>query len=237
MFLFFQTPLCGLLAVGERATKIVSYVSIAAAVTLFAVIALICIKGKRRYDTKRIAFAGVSLGLSFVLSYVKFSPVTSGGSVTLASMVPLLIYAYFYGVIDGLLVGLIFGLLNFISGPWILTPMTFVLDYLLAYGSIGIMGLAKKLGKSEKHAALQTLLGVLLVYLARFTFHLLSGVIYFTENSIWVDFPDWALANAFIYSFIYQCLYLPFDCLISAVCFYLLAKTNTLEKLQKALKK
>ncbi len=237
MFLFNFNPLGGLLAVSERATKIVTYISICAAILLFIVIALICIKGNKQYDAKRIAFAGVTLGLSFVLSYVKFSPVTSGGSVTLASMVPLLIYAYVYGVADGLLVGLIFGLLNFISGPWILTPMTFVLDYLLAYGSIGLMGFAGKMFKNKDSVTLQTLLGVLTVYLARFCFHLFSGFIYFAENSIWVDFPEWALANGFIYSFIYQCLYLPLDCLISAVCLVILAKTKVLEKLRCALKK
>lgn len=223
-----------LLSVSERATKTVTVISIVAVALLFGLIAVLCGKSKKRYDAKHIAFAGLTVGLSFALSYLKVSPVTNGGSVTLASMVPLLIYAYFYGVIDGLLAGTIFGLLNFISGPWILTPMTFFLDYPLAYASIGLMGFAKKLGKKP---ATQVTLGVLLVYSVRFLCHFFSGVIYFLENSIWVDFPAWALNGPFVYSFLYQCLYLPMDMVISLTVLVVLAKTKVLDRLQVFTKK
>ena len=222
-----------LLSVSEQATKTVTVISAVAVLLLFGLIAVLCIKGKRRYDAKHVAFAGLTVGLSFALSYLKVSPVTSGGSVTLASMVPLLVYAYLYGVKDGLLAGTIFGLLNFLSGPWILTPMTFFLDYPLAYASIGLMGFAKKLGKKP---TLQVSLGVLIVYTARFLFHFFSGVIYFLENSIWVEFPAWALANPFVYSLLYQCLYLPLDMVISLTVLLILAKTKTLARMEKLIK-
>ena len=118
-----------LLAVSEEATTFVAWIAAFTVLALFGVIAVICIRRKKQYDAKRLAFAGITVALSFALSFVKFSPVTSGGSVTLASMVPLLVFSYVYGVADGLLTGLIFGLLNFLSGPWILTPATFFLDY------------------------------------------------------------------------------------------------------------
>jgi thiamine transporter len=223
-----------LLSVSEEATNTVAVISAVAVALLLAVIAVLCTQGKKRYDAKRIALAGITLGLSFALSFVKVSPVTSGGSVTLASMVPLLIYAYFYGVVDGLLAGTIFGLLNFISGPWILTPMTFFLDYPLAYASIGFMGFARKLGKKP---SLQIVFGVLLVYIVRFLCHFFSGAIYFLENSIWVDFPAWALANPFVYSFIYQCLYLPADMIISLTVLLVLSKTKVIDRLQSLIKR
>ena len=222
-----------LLAVSEAATNVVTWVSIGTVLALFVVIAIICIRRKASYDGKHLAFAGITVALSFALSFVKFSPVTSGGSVTLASMVPLLIYAYVYGVADGLLTGLIFGLLNFISGPWILTPVTFFLDYPLAYASIGLMGIAKKLCKNQ---TAHVVFGVLIVYAARFLFHLLSGMIYFMENSIWVEFPNWALTNPFVYSLIYQCLYLPLDAIISLTVLIVLSRTKTLDRLQALLK-
>lgn len=222
-----------LLSASETATKIVTVISAVAVLLLFALIAVLCKKGKQRYDAKKIAFAGLTVGLSFALSYLKFSPVTSGGSVTLASMTPVLLYAYFYGVKDGLLVGTIFGLLNFLSGPWLLTPLTFFLDYPLAYASIGLMGFAKKLGKKPTS---QVVLGVVLVYLTRFIFHFFSGVVYFLENSIWVDFPSWALSSPFVYSFLYQCLYLPMDMAISLAVLLVLAKTKVLTRLQAFIK-
>lgn len=220
-----------LLEVSEQATETVKWISLAAAILMLGVIAVICIKGKGgkfRYDAKHIAFAGVTLGLSFALSYVKISPLANGGSITLASFVPVLIYAYVYGIADGLLVGLIFGLLNFISGPYILTPMTFILDYPLAFASIGFMGIAHKF---TKKMTFNVVLGTVGVFAIRFVFHLISGVIYFAENAIWVELPDWALANGFVYSFIYQCVYIPADCAIAAVVLYVLAKTKVLDRL------
>ncbi len=219
-----------LLEVSESATNIVMWISVGAAVLLLGVIAAICFKGGKKYDAKHIAAAGVTLALSFGLSYVKVSPVTYGGSITLASFVPVLIYAYVYGVVDGLLAGLIFGLLNFISGPYILTPMTFILDYLLAFASIGFMGFARKFSKKTW---LNVLLGTIGVYVLRFIFHLISGVIYFQQDAIWVELPDWAVANAFIYSFIYQCVYIPADCAISAAVLFVLAMTKVLDRLIK----
>ena len=223
-----------LLAVSEETTTFVAWIAAFTVLALFGVIAVICIRRKKQYDAKRLAFAGITVALSFALSFVKFSPVTSGGSVTLASMVPLLVFSYVYGVADGLLTGLIFGLLNFLSGPWILTPATFFLDYPLAYASIGLIALAKKI---HKNPTAQVALGTLFVYTARFLFHLCSGMIYFAENSIWVDFPAWALSNAFVYSLLYQCLYLPLDALISTGVMITLTKTNTLNRLQTLMKK
>lgn len=223
-----------LLEASAKTTNIVKWVSVGAIVVLFGVIAVICIKGKKRYDAKHIAFAGISLSLSFVLSLIKVSPVTYGGSITLASFVPLLIYTYVYGLADGLLTGLIFGLFNFVTGPYILTPLTFILDYLLAFASIGLMGIA---GKFTKKTTFNVVLGTVAVYVVRFVFHLFSGMIYFSMDQVWVELPNWAVSNGgFVYSFIYQCVYLPADCAIAAVAMYVLAKTNVLDKLGALMK-
>ena len=230
MFLFPQTAL---LAVSEQATTTVAWISFATVLVLFAVIALLCIQNNRRYNAKKVAFAGISLSVSFALSFVKFSPVASGGSITVASMLPLLLYSYCYGFKDGLLVGVAFGLLNFLSGPWILTPATFFLDYPLAYASIALMALPKKW---SNRPSMQVLLGVLLVYAVRFTFHFFSGALYFLENAIWVEFPAWAVSGPFVYSFIYQCLYLPADALICLLLLLALSKTKTIERLQGFMK-
>ncbi len=228
--------LYSLLAVSEEATKIVAWISVGAVLLLLGLIALIGLFRKNeKYDAKHIAFAGVCVALSFVLAFIKVSPVESGGSITLASFVPVLLYAYVYGPLEGFAVGLIHGLLNFIESPWILTPATFLLDYLLAFASIGIMGFFGKMPRKEK-GALPLTLGCIAVFLARFLFHLSSGMIYFLENSVWVDFPGWAMKNAFVYSFIYQCVYLPADALIAALTLFTLAKTGVLDQLIKIMR-
>ncbi len=223
--------LSSLLDVSQQTTDIVKWVSLGTVFLLLGVIAIICFSVKKRtYDAKHIAAAGITIGLSFALSYAKISPLPYGGSITLASFVPVLLYAYVYGIADGLLAGTIFGLLNFISGPYILTPFTFILDYLLAFASIGFMGIAKKFTKKQ---TFNVVLGTVGVFAIRFVFHLISGVIYFMDDAVWVDLPDWAMANAFVYSLIYQLVYIPADCAIAAIIMYILAKTKVLDSLVK----
>lgn len=214
-----------LLAVSEKTTDIVTWISIGAIALLIVILAVMCVFGKK-YSTNEIAFAGICIAASVALSFIKVSPVQYGGSITLARMVPPLIYAYKFGPVKGTLIGITVGLFDFITNPFILTPMTFALDYILAFASIGLMGFAPKFGKLPQTA--KVVLGTVLVYVARFTFHLVSGFIYFAEDSIWVDLPT---PNAFVYSFIYQCVYLPADCVIAAAVMFALAKTKTLDKL------
>ncbi|MBQ8309297.1 MAG: energy-coupled thiamine transporter ThiT [Clostridia bacterium] len=227
--------LYSLLEVSEQTTEIVKWISVGAVIVLLGVIMLIGLFRKKQIDAKRVAFAGICVSMSFTLAVVKFSPVQYGGSITLASFVPILIYAYIYGIADGLLVGLIHGLLNFIEDPNILSPATFLLDYLLAFASVGVMGLFGKMKRKEK-GVLPLVLGCVSVFAVRFVSHLLSGTIFFLQDQIWVDFPAWATANAFVYSFIYQCIYVPADCLIAVIVLIALAKTGVLDRLAAMMK-
>ena len=226
MFQFSQ-----LSAVSEKTTDIVTWVSLGAIAILITALVLICIFNKK-YSTSEIAYAGICLAASFALSFIKISPVQYGGSITLASFVPLLIYAYKFGPVKGTVTGIIFGLFNFISDPFILTPYTFILDYLLAFASIGLMGFVSKFGKLPVTA--KVCIGTVIVYLARFIFHLISGFLYFAEDAIWADIPA---SNMFVYSFVYQCVYLPADCAICTAALAALAKTKTLDKLYNMMTK
>ncbi len=221
-----------LLEASEQTTNVVKWISIGAIFVLFAVIFLIRFIGQKRYDSRRLAFAGISVAMSFTLAVIKFKPVQYGGSVTLASFAPILIYAYVYGAADGFLVGLIHGLLNFVESPYILTPATFLLDYPLAFAGVGLMGF---FGKKQKdgHKIIPIILGCLCVFSWRFICHYLSGAIFFMQDAVWVSLPDWAMANAFTYSFIYQCVYIPLDAIIATATLIVLAKTGVLDKLKR----
>ena len=228
--------LYSLLEVSAKTTNFVKWCSVAAAIILLVIIGFVGLArkatGARKYDTKRIAFAGVCVASSFVLALIKFKPIEYGGSITLASFVPILIYAYVYGAADGFIVGLIHGLLNFIESPYILNAATFIFDYLLAFMSVGIMGFFGKMRRKD-NAALPIVLGCICVFSARFIAHLVSGMVFFTENSVWVSLPDRAMGNAFAYSFIYQCVYIPADALIATLVLVFIAKSGLLNKLTK----
>ena len=201
------------------------YVPVIAIVILIAILVIISLN-KKKFNTKCIAFAGLTIAASFGLSYLKFSPVTYGGSVTLASMVPIAIFAYMFGFAPALLCGLIYGLLQFIQGGmYVFTYATFLLDFLLAFTSISLMAVAKKVKKDSKYAPV---LGICLVYLARFLFHFASGLIYFENGGIWASLPQ---DNAFIYSFLYQITYLGPDLIISGIVIYILCATKTFKRL------
>lgn len=229
-----------LLAVSEKTTQTVRWISIGGVLVLLLAIALIGHFSSREQQSKtrsakEVAFAGICVAASFTLALLKIPTIESGGSITIASFVPIMLYAYVFGPTKGFMVGLIHGLLNFIEDPYILTPATFVFDYLLAFMSVGIMGFFGKLPRKEGEI-LPIVLGALCVFSVRFLSHLLSGMIFFSMDSVWVSFPAWATANAFIYSFIYQCIYIPADALIAIAALIALCKSGAFDRLVKILK-
>lgn len=218
-----------LLEVSEEATQTVATVSIIAMAVLAVVLfVLCCAKKNKNFDTKSIAYGALCLSMSFALSFIKVSPVTYGGSITLASMLPVLLYAYCNGVGKGLLVGVLFGLLNFVQSPYILTPFTFLFDFVFAYGSIAIIGLFGKLPKRR----LYLLLGIGAVYLVRFAMHFVSGLIYFSLDAIWAELPK---DSGFVYSFLYNITYLAPDAAIVLTLCAALYQTSGFQMILKQL--
>jgi thiamine transporter len=228
--------LYSLLEVSEKATNVVKWISIGGVIALLALIALIGKLGKTRSNAKEVAFAGICIAMSFTLAVLK-APifVQTGGSVTLASFVPIMIYAYAFGPTKGFVVGLIHGLLNFIEDPYILSPATFVFDYLLAFMSVGVMGFFGKMPRKEREV-LPIVLGAVCVFSLRFISHLLSGMIFFDAFGASSGFPAWASTNSFVYSLIYQCTYIPADALIATMVLVFLAKKGVLDNLTKLMK-
>lgn len=180
---------------------------------------------RKKFITQDISYAGVAISLSFVLSFIKITPVRYGGSITLASFAPLLIYAYYFGFAKALVCGFIYGILQFVQDPYILTPATFTLDYLLAFASISIMGLFSK----RKLNAITVSLGTTASILTRFVMHFISGILYFNHGSIWVNLPA---ENAITYSLLYQVVYLIPDLIICLTAMLILYKMRVIEKIK-----
>lgn len=120
------------------------------------------------WTTKELSTAALCIGLSFLLSFIQLFRMPQGGSITPASMLPLLGFAYIYGVRKGILAGLVYGLLQLMQDPVILAPMQVILDYFLAFASLGLAGLTRHLT-----------LGIIYGCAARFICQFLSGWIFF----------------------------------------------------------
>jgi len=123
--------------------------------------------------TRYIAFAGLALGLAYAISFFPLYRWPQGGSVTMASMLPVMLIGVCYGLRPGLLAGLVYSLLQFVQDPWFLTPVQFLLDYPLAFTALGLAGLAYGKGRPIALACLA------LAGLVRFSCHLVSGAIFF----------------------------------------------------------
>ena len=113
------------------------------------VITLVTSLSSHKWTTRTLTFGALSIALSFALSYIRLFRMPSGGSVTLASMLPLMLYAASFGIGPGLLAGLVYGFLQYLQGGWFLNFWQFSLDYLLAYAALGLTGLFRPLQKLD----------------------------------------------------------------------------------------
>ncbi len=164
-----------------KLNSIALYVSaIAFTVVLVALCFIIGRKNKTPYDTKCISLAGVCIALSFTLSFIKFEAMwLQGGSITLISFLPICIFANIYGMKKGLLVGIIYGLLQAIQDPFIVHPAQFLLDYPIAFSTIALSGLFTDLKLLSEKPSLKFALGAGFTGVFRYASHVLSGVFAF----------------------------------------------------------
>ena len=78
--------------------------SILAALIILGVVLYIMTHNRQKWTTRMMANASLCIALAFMLSYVKLYEMPQGGSVTLASMAPIFMFAYAYGVAPGLMI-------------------------------------------------------------------------------------------------------------------------------------
>ena len=184
----------------NNALYIVLTVVLVAAVLVLAV--LFDRKKGSASDTKQLAYAGVCIATAFALSYVKFFSLPMGGSVTLVSMLPIMLYAYMFGAKRGVLVGVIYGLLQCIQSPQIYEPVQVLLDYPIAFGALGLAGIFKGMKGLNGNILLEIVLGMVVACVGRYVSHVLSGYFVFYSWSVFEAGKEllYSLAyNAFIF--------------------------------------
>ena len=147
----------------------------------------------------------VMIALATILSLYKIIELPSGGSITALSMVPLIVLSYRNGLKWGVFSGFVFGLIQLLIGISALKGVSaitvvgsFFLDYLLAFGSLGLAGLFKN---SKFNPALALGLGAALGTIVRFLCHFISGFL------LWSSLVDEGF-GAITYSFGYNITYM-----------------------------
>ena len=187
---------------GAAVNQIVLYISSVLLLAVVAAMAFLFDKGKKGFDSKSIAYAAVCVAMSFALSYIRIVKMPQGGSVTVASLLPLMVYSYMFGTKKGVAAGLIYGVLQALQDPWIIHPAQFLLDYPVAFACIGVAGMFAHTKKLEKLPQVQFALGALTASVLRFISHLLSGVFAFSAYAIDKGMNTWVyslLYNSFVF--------------------------------------
>lgn len=146
------------------------------------------------------------IALSTVFSLIKLVDMPYGGSVTIASMLPIVIAAYRHGFLWGLGTALTNSLIQLLLGinnlsyfsTWQSIVAIILLDYVVAFGVFALSGLFRKI---EKRQNLAFLYGILLASVLRYVCHVISGATVWAGLSI----PTGA---ALIYSLSYNATYM-----------------------------
>ncbi len=170
--------------------------------------------------TRKLVECAILIAIASVLSIIKIIEMPYGGSVTIASMLPIIIIAYKYGAGWGLSSGLIFAVIQQLMGlknlsygtSWQAVVAIILLDYIIAFTVAGLGGVFRKKIKNQNTALV---MGIILVSLLRYICHVISGATVWAGLSI----PTNA---ALIYSLGYNATYmLPEMIVLIVVGYYL----------------
>ena len=151
-------------------------------------------KEGKKMGAKQLVFCAMSIALASVTSMMKVYEFPFGGSITLFSMLFICLPGYLYGVEVGILSAAAYGVLQFLLEPYILFPIQVIVDYLLAFGALGLSGVFSK----SKNGLIK---GYILGILGRYVFAVISGWIFFGEYA-------WEGWGALPYSLAYNGAYI-----------------------------
>lgn len=213
------------LVTGEGGLTTAGYVVCIIAGIILFVLALVFAgksSSKSKMTTRQLVFCAVAVALAFVTSYIKIFQMPWGGSITLCSMLFIVLVANWYGVQTGILVGLAYGILQFIQEPYVLSFFQVCCDYILAFAALGVAGFFAK----SKSGLLK---GYIAAVIARGAFHSLGGYLY------WMDYMPENFPQSLkgIYPIAYNYSYLLAEGVITVVIILIPAVAKALNQVKK----
>ena len=146
----------------------------------------------------------MAIAAAMVTSFIKLFDLPMGGSVTLLSMLFICLIGYWYGLRAGLMTAIAYGFLQLISDPYIISLPQMLVDYIFAFGALGLSGVFS----NSKNGLIK---GYLLGVLGRYFFAFLSGLIFFGVYA-----ADYNM-SAPVYSLVYNGAYLGAEALLTII--------------------
>lgn len=157
----------------------------------------------RKLTAIQLSYCAMAIALGTVLSNIKLFSFPTGGSITLLSMLVICLPGYWFGLGAGLLTGMAYGVLQLVINPYVLYPAQLVVDYLLAFGALGLSGLFT----NSRNGLIK---GYIAAILGRYFFAVLSGWIFFGSYA-------WEGWGALTYSLAYNAIYIFAEAAVTVV--------------------
>ena len=176
----------------------------------------------------------IMLALAFALSCAKLFEMPMGGSVTVASMLPIMLISVKYGIRAGLATSSLYSITQLLQAfasanvfPYCETPATLItcilFDYIVPFTILGLAGIFLKF-KLSARSEVNVYYGICSVVLLRFICHFITGV------AIWGQWAPDGMGK-YPYSFLYNAGFLSIDFAICIVCAVLMFRKAELRKL------
>ena len=204
--------------------------------------------GRQVSNTKKLVVSAVLIALgtaiSFVCEFIPFLNLPFGGTITIASLLPLVLIGYMFGPAWGFSASFVYSLLQILVGfrtvGALFTPtsdsfmgiriafLVVLLDYVLAFTSVGVSSLFRNMKRPVAAVVVGTVAGLLACYF----FHFLSGYLFYGAWAEWfftdtvvkdLTVSKWILGTfsgkglAAVYSAVYNGCYMIPEIVITAV--------------------
>lgn len=149
--------------------------------------------------------------LALILSFINIeAPWAYGGSISL-EMLPIVVMGFRRGVKGGVITGVLYGFLQLLTGPTVVHPLQFLLDYPIAYGLVGLCGIFHfSMDTARSRIFIVTIAGAFVGSFLRFLAHFLSGIVYFGQYA-----PEGV--PVMVYSLVYNAGYMIPSFILTAV--------------------
>lgn len=176
-------------------------------------------KKANRLSVRQLVFCAAAVALGTVLSNIKLFHFPTGGSITLLSMLVICLPGCWFGLGAGLMSGVAYGILQLLIDPYVLFPAQLIVDYLLAFGALGLSGLFV----NAKNGVIK---GYLAAVMGRYLFAVLSGWLFFGAYA-------WEGWNPLAYSLVYNAIYIFTEAAITIILLLLPPVKKTLRQLKQ----
>ncbi len=195
------------------------------ALLIIAIIALLTAamffakRNRQKLSVRQLVFCAASIALGTVLSNLKLFHFPTGGSVTMLSMLVVCLPGYWFGLGAGLMTGIAYGVLQLLIDPYVLFPAQLIVDYLLAFGALGLSGIFA-------NSSYGLIKGYLAGVAGRYFFAVISGCIFFGAYA-------WEGWSVLPYSLVYNGIYIFAEAAVTIVVLLLPPVRQAMARLKK----